>query len=107
MGCVQAERSAIWDSILRYVAMENAPSMYLTVAFFSLTFDNQSWSTHAKNVISFALSAGSAMSKVRAIMHYEMFGLSGGFVGIFITAWVIMCIIKMAYASACPSHLVT
>merc|ERR1711907_99838 len=50
---------------IRHVLLENVPSLYLTTIFFCLKFNGMTRVAIIKTVLSFILSAGSAMAKAK------------------------------------------
>lgn len=96
-----AKFKAAFQQILRCVLMENAPSMFVTTAFFCLRFDSLTMLGIVKLSFSAALSVTGALAKAK---ESSKGGCKGLVVGLLIVLLVLLAGVKWAYAFVCPSH---
>ncbi|CAK0790529.1 unnamed protein product [Prorocentrum cordatum] len=99
------ERRVVF-SAARNVLFENAPAMFLTVAFVASQADNLTPFGTAKCLFSFALSAGGALGKAKDSFSCFGFGL-GTYVGVAIVICVLGAVGKLVAVFLCDSHFVS
>jgi len=98
----EQRKNVVWQNILRYVVIENAPSLVLTSSFFCLQLKHMTTMALLKNVLSCLLSAAGALSKAKDAF---LLGANGRAAACVIAFLVFGTMVKMTLAFICPSHV--